>query len=734
MNKYRQIFLFLLLALAQAVVAQSGITVKSCVELTNDLDARVNYPVMDQNGHKCALLKVVTTEGGFTFDNGQLGVTKSEHKPELSEWWVYLPEKTMKIKIMHPVLGQLNDCPDGYFYFETPLKEATCYRMELTTQRKVVTYEQERIKTGFLIINTTPEGGQVYLTENGVEEFAGTTPFQKKLPYGTYNYRIKKPLYHDEAGIAVVDNTRVVQEIPLNPAFGSLSVTTTPPGATVTLENDPRTFTTPCTIEQLPSGKYKVNIVAPRYASVASEVVINDGQTTPLASTLDARFARVSITSLPEATIAINGAVKGKGSYSDDLSEGIYDIEVSLAHHRSVTKQIEVVAKQPQSVTIEPTPIYGSLDVITQPMYATVTINGKSYGDSPLSIEQLLVGDYDVVMSKAGYASVTRQVTITENQHSSVEATLPHGRELTIRSGAAGDEVFVDGTRMGVTPLSVSLSFGSHTIELRRGGKSATKEVDITTTGTEREIVMGFGLQPKWSSRATESQKRVLGDLVANMVRVEGGTFTMGATSEQGSDADSDENPTHQVTLSDYYIGRYEVTQAQWEAVMGNNPSYYKNNGSNCPVENVSWNDCRDFIERLNSLAGMNFRLPTEAEWEYAARGGNKSKGYKYSGSNSIGDVAWYYNSSNETHPVGTKLPNELGLYDMSGNVWEWCSDWYGNYSSSSQTNPTGTTSGSYRVGRGGGWRSNAQYCRVSLRYGDDPDNRDRYLGLRLAL
>ena len=242
-------------------------------------------------------------------------------------------------------------------------------------------------------------------------------------------------------------------------------------------------------------------------------------------------------------------------------------------------------------------------------------------------------------------------------------------------------------------------------------------------------------LQPNWSAQATESQKRVLSDLVANMVRVEGGTFTMGATSEQGSDADSDEKPTHPVTLSDYYIGRYEVTQAQWEAVMGNNPSSFKNNGSNCPVENVSWNDCQNFIKRLNSLTGLTFHLPTEAEWEYAARGGNKSKGYKYSGSNSIGSVAWSAsNSSSKTHPVGTKTPNELGIYDMSGNVWEWCSDWYGSYSSNPSTNPTGPASGSYRVLRGGGWDDIARLCRVSYRSYNDPDSRGSRNGFRLAL
>ena len=218
------------------------------------------------------------------------------------------------------------------------------------------------------------------------------------------------------------------------------------------------------------------------------------------------------------------------------------------------------------------------------------------------------------------------------------------------------------------------------------------------------------------------------------MVAVKGGTFTMGATSEQGSDAYSNEKPTHKVTLSDYMIGKTEVTQELWKAVMGSNPSNFK--GNNLPVENVSWHDCQKFIKKLNSLTGLNFRLPTEAEWEYAARGGNKSKGFKYSGSNNIGSVAWYTSTTNDsgTKPVATKSPNELGLYDMSGNVWEWCSDWCGDYSSSSQTNPKGPSSGSYRVFRGGSWGAYAGDCRVSIRNGSTPGYRRYYLGLRLAL
>ena len=217
------------------------------------------------------------------------------------------------------------------------------------------------------------------------------------------------------------------------------------------------------------------------------------------------------------------------------------------------------------------------------------------------------------------------------------------------------------------------------------------------------------------------------------MVKLEGGTFTMGATKEQGSDAWDDEEPAHQVTLSDYYIGEVVVTQELWKSVMGNNPSNWK--GDNLPVEKVSWVDVQEFIKKLNGVTGRIFRLPTEAEWEYAARGGKNSKGYKYSGSNSIDEVAWYDgNSGGRTHPVKEKKANELGLYDMCGNVREWCNDWYGKYSSYAQTNPQGHVEVSRRVLRGGDWSHIAGCCRVSYRGCLTPMDRNNRVGFRLVL
>lgn len=274
--------------------------------------------------------------------------------------------------------------------------------------------------------------------------------------------------------------------------------------------------------------------------------------------------------------------------------------------------------------------------------------------------------------------------------------------------------------------LDCSNSLGSQFSDMKSYAKTF---IDNVANNAAEGLDRPFGNRPKGSGETF-----VVNGVEFNMVKVAGGTFQMGATSEQGSDYFDNELPVHQVTLSDYYIGEIEVTQELWQAVMGSNPSNFRTSNK-LPVEIVSWNDCQTFITKLNQLTGMQFRLPTEAEWEFAARGGNKSKGYKYSGSNDIDEVAWYYyNSGGETHEVGTKLPNELGIFDMIGNVWEWCQDRYGSYSSSAQTNPTGPSTGSNRVIRGGSWDSEPRYCRVSRRYGCTPDRSDRYLGLRLAL
>ena len=302
----------------------------------------------------------------------------------------------------------------------------------------------------------------------------------------------------------------------------------------------------------------------------------------------------------------------------------------------------------------------------------------------------------------------------------------------------------------GTDSSSYYVDWGDGAVEMIYNIKGVTQNVlkhTYTNSGTYNVKFWGECLCDGWNgvnigNNYTETMAD--GNFVMDMVWVQGGTFMMGCTSEQENDCDDDEKPAHEVTLSSYYIGKYEITQAQWEAVMGttiqqqqkwaqDNVSLY-GVGDNYPMYYVSWWEAKEFCKKLSTKTGKKYVLPTEAQWEFAARGGVKSKGYKYSGSNTIGDVAWYYsNSSSKTHEVGTKAANELGIYDMSGNVWEWCADWYGSYSSSAVTNPTGPNSGNNRVARGDGRYNNGGGCRVSNRDYVEPGYRNNGLGFRVV-
>ena len=277
-------------------------------------------------------------------------------------------------------------------------------------------------------------------------------------------------------------------------------------------------------------------------------------------------------------------------------------------------------------------------------------------------------------------------------------------------------------------------------IEYQRGDVSQDGQVDIADVS----CLIDYLITGSWAVDTPPDTVPVAKTYDVNgvqfkMVPVKGGTFTMGP---------DDSGSTHEVTLDDYYIGQTEVGQDLWIAVMGENPSWHSSRNGffeqlQRPVEYVSWERCQSFITALNSLTGLHFRMPTEAEWEFAARGGGMSKGYEYAGSNTIDEVAWYSENSSalgvgnpnySTHVVGTKAANELGLYDMSGNVREWCQDWLGDYGTEAQANPTGPIVGTERVCRGGGWSSTASQCSVYYRNGSSPSTKSSRVGLRLAL
>ena len=564
--------------------------------------------VMDQNGQKCALIKVETSETGFAFDTGTLGVSKTEQ--HVGEIWVYVPEGVKRITISHQQLGVLRDYDLGQ-----TLKRAKTYIMKLTTGEVHTTIRQARTSQ-YVVFQLTPPNAVVELDGELLNTSEGTAT--KMMRFGTYGYRVNAPDYKPEVGKVTV--------------------------------NDPK-------------NKHVVSVaLKPNFSAVT--LIADDG-----------------------VEIWVNGERKGTGSWQGNLGAGTYEFETRKANHRSVSVTRDIQASsETQTIRLQaPTPIHGEADINSSPAMADIYIDGKKVGQTPQLIEQLLIGEHQLRISKQGYQDYSAILNVKEGEVAMVSTSM----ESLLREQTTVEKPSTELADVRASPVT-------------------------DTSGEERKVI-------------------TVGNVSFMMIRVDGGTFTMGATFEQGSDAFDDEKPAHQVTLSPYYIGETEVTQALWEAVMGNNPSNFK--GSNNPVEMVSWDDCQLFIRKLNQSTGLSFRLPTEAEWEYAARGGNKSRGYKYSGSNNLKDVAWYFdNSGSSSHDVKTKQANELGLYDMSGNVWEWCQDWKRDYPSSAQTNPTGPASGSYRVHRGGGWGNRARGCRVSYRSSNAPDYRNNFLGLRLAL
>ena len=659
-EKYILIFLMALFAAVSAKAQNIGVASFRLAE--NDLTANLQgTQVLDQNGNTCALIKVETTQTGFAFDVGIMGITKVvQHTAEI---WVYVPFGVKHITIQHQQLGTLRD-----YYFPCPIQEARTYIMQLTTGT-VETIVKETVQQQYLMFQISPHDA-VLEVDNQVWNVSAEGTAKKYVNFGTYDYRVQAPNYHSEVGKVTVNdpNNKKIMKVDLKPNFGWIEVSGTGlQGASVYVDNA-LIGKAPCKSEALKSGPHSVKIAKELYETFTQTVTVTDNETTRISPSLTADFANITLAVDADAEIWVNDELKGTRRWTGNLATGTYKIECKMpSHEASLTNKDIDNTMNGQTISLNaPRPIYGALNVDATPDFCDLYIDGKKVGETPMFVSELLIGRHEVKISKANYADYTETVTIAKGETKTVNATLSK----------------YDG------PLT------------------------FTVNG-----------------------------VTFKMLPVEGGTFTMGATSEQGSDAESDEKPTHSVTLSSYYMGETEVTQALWQAVMGSNPSNFK--GNNLPVETVSWNDCQTFINKLNQLlagqlGGKRFALPTEAQWEYAARGGKKSRGYKYSGSNTLDNVAWYTSTTNDsgTKPVGTKTPNELGLYDMSGNVWEWCSDWYGSYGSygsGAQTNPTGSTSGSYRVNRGGSWDGYAGHCRVSDRGSYTPDYRDRSHGLRLS-
>ena len=441
-----------------------------------------------------------------------------------------------------------------------------------------------------------------------------------------------------------------------------------PRNAVVVIDNQQYVPEDGVVLAVLANGTYGYSVTARGYHSQSGTFTVAGAKVERIVK-LTSDAATVTLTTADGADIYVNGKRVGSGKWTGELISGTYIFEARKAGHTTTSiSQTITSAQAAQSYALPAcTPICGGVDIVSNPLMADITIDGKSVGRTPLQLDNLLVGEHTVKITKQGYKEFVQKITISEGATAKLSATLT---------------------------------------------QIATHATTATTTT---------------SATIAKPTIKEIGNI--EMIFVEGGTFSMGS---RASDAYAAEKPAHDVTLSSFYIGKYEVTQGQWRAVMGSNPKKYT--GDNMPVKQVSWDDAQAFIKKLNALTGKNYRLPTEAEWEYAGCGGNKSKGYRYSGSNVLKDVAWYGANTIECQNVGKKQPNELGIYDMSGNVWEWCQDWYSNYSSSPQTNPKGPSTGKVRVLRGGSYHRGSEHdCRLAARISSPPYFSSYEYGFRLA-
>ena len=709
--KLRFFTLTLWLCLASLLSAQN-ISVSSFKLDPNDLTANLEgTTVYDQIGQKCALIRIQTTQKGFSFDVGSLGVQKVDDN-KVGEIWLYVPEGVKRLTMRHAQLGTLEKWP-----FPINIMGSKTYMMYITTAN-VHTVVEEAVTQQYVVFRVNPPEAVVEFDGDIIDLNEGVG--NKFKSFGTYDYTVQAKLYHPQTGKVTVNdpNNKHEVKIDLIPAFGYIEVPAEGKlaGAKVFIDNEYK-GTVPFRSERLASGDHQVRVVQQMYSPVAQAVSVKDGETTRFAPSLSADFARITLRVEGNAEIWVNNERKGAGTWTGNLATGDYKIECRLAGHRTATKQLAIQpALDGQTIDLAaPMPIYGKLNITSVPGDADIYLDGQKVGTTPMMLPKCLVGQHTLKVSKAGHSDFNKAFSLAEGITEEISVQLESGKPVTI-TAPEGADIYVDGTKVATTRFEGALTFGSHTAYAMQGGKkSGEKTINVSMQG---------GTVPAVTLTFHENKTFAVNGVSFNMVYVEGGTFQMGS-----NDGDDDEKPVHSVTLSNYYIGQTEVTQELWQAVMGSNPSYFK--GAKNPVNNLSWNDCQEFISKLNRLTGGSFRLPTEAEWEYAARGGNKSRGYKYSGSDYLGSVAWHQgNSRRKVHTVGRKSANELGLYDMSGNVSEWCSDWYGSYSSSSQTNPTGASSGSGRVLRGGSYYFEESNCRSANRSNFDPTSR---FGFRLA-
>ena len=524
------------------------------------------------------------------------------------------------------------------------------------------------METGTLVIRTIPTDAEIFIDN----EMVGKGEAIKAVSIGAeHRYRVSCEDYYTKEGVIYFSQREEKSiNVKLESNFGFITIKSEPSGADVYVDNE-KVGTTPYMMKKITIGSHIIELRKIGYDTYADMIEITRGD---------------------------------------------------------INKQMEDVTLVVERI------VMGTMSINSNPEDADIMVDGDYMGRTPQTFE-IRTGQHKVSLTKPGYTAVSKTVFVTEGITANVNMFLPQGRDIYITTDNEGDKIYIDGEYVGLSPLTTTLSYDTHEIKAERDSKTVTENITVSQNNSTTSVELSFDLKDKTFK---------VNKLKFDMVAVKGGTFTMGCTREQGDDCSDNEKPAHKVTLTDYYIGKYEVTveqfeafvnetgyktdaekngwaymikkidgKGQWTKVDGVNWRYdgkgnmRKADENNHPVMYVSWNDARAFCKWLKNKTGQNFRLPTEAEWEYAARGGYKSRGFKYAGSNTRNDVdhdLQYDNEKSNTEPVGSKIPNELGIYNMTGNVLEFCCDFYDDYTRESQDNPIGPMYGHMVVTRGCGY------------------------------
>jgi uncharacterized protein (TIGR02145 family) len=684
MKQFAILLILSLLAINHLTAQQ--ISVASFTLLPNDLDARQNFPLRDQNGTLCAIIKVQTTYKDFQFDNGTLGITKTENHP--GEIWLYVPSKTKFLTIAHDQLGLLRN-----YIIPENIEQGRVYELKLTTG-KITTIITNDVASQWLVIKSTPDGADVYIDD----VLTGTTPFQKEIAIGKHNYRISKELYYPDAGIIeldisqktskefilrpnygfadikttpseaelAIDGMPLVQaspsrsgmlksgqhiitahkllyhdastsvsitdgqtshvELVLKATFGNIQISNTPEsGASVTLNGQPTGKTTPCTLEKVPAGEHSLTLRREWYEPYTEKVSLVEGEQKVVNIDMKPAWCKAQVSTSPESDLYIDGEKKGLGNWTGRLSVGLHTFEAKKEKYHDALQKFEIGAGQEQIVNLQPIARVGTLRITTMPIDAAININGENKGTSPITLRNLQIGDYTVILSLAGYGTVTKTVTIVEGQTVEVNETLPSGKEVTITSIPSGAKLYIDGVSTDTTPYAGALSFGSHKIKVDNAGTIIEQSIDVIQNGVsswtfkvQKDIIDADGNIYKVIAIGTQIW-------MAENLRTT--KFKDGTTIPKVSD------DAKWTELSTPAYCWYANNETGYKELCGALYNWYTvNTGKLCPSgwhvpSDAEWTTLTDYLGG-ESLAGGKLKEVVNTHWGRSNDGADKSSGF----------------------------------------------------------------------------------------------------------